>query len=54
MTVKQKMYRERAVRQNPLTGDWFVDLGEPYGAYFGTLAGIKGIIDRYWKMETAK
>ena len=42
-------YKGQMLKENPLTGDWLVSLPDPYGSYFGTLAGVKDIVNRYLK-----
>jgi len=39
-------YKGVVCKQNPLTGDWLVDLGERFGSYYcGTKAECQKLID---------
>lgn len=51
MDIETKTYRGIIMSLNPMTDDWIIDLKEPYGAYSGSVAGIKGVIDRYHKSK---
>lgn len=51
MACKEDTYRGVLLQENPLTGDWLVELGKPYGPYAGSKPAMKQIIDRYHKLE---
>lgn len=51
MACKEDTYRGVLMQENPLTGDWLIELGKVYGPYTGSKPAIKHIIDRYRKLE---
>ncbi len=51
MACREDTYKGVLMQENPLTGDWLIELGKTYGPYAGDKKSIKQIIDRYRKLE---